>query len=143
MRYVNAITAVALFGLALLQLLRLDDPAAALFFASGAVAAAFAAKQGLHAKVVRLLAFLSAAIMFCYFWQFFSLTPTLPADWYRHPGTLNVVGLLFAGFGMIPVVSAYTCRMKANGNCEGARRKAASGTPLLASLRSLASRQTT
>lgn len=136
MRYVNAITTVALCALALLQLLRLDDPATAFIFAFGAVAAAFAVSRRLPTKVVRLLAFLSAGVMFCYFWQFFSLTPTLPADWYRHSGTLHVIGLLFAGFGMIPVVSEYTCRMKANGNCERAGRKVASGALSPASLRS-------
>lgn len=143
MRYVNATTAVALFGLALLQLWLLDDPVAALPFALGAVVAALAAKHWLHGKVVRLLAFVAAGVMFCFFWQFFTLTPTLHADWYRQPGTLNVLALLFAGFGMMPVVSEYTCRMKANGDCERARRKAASDAPLLASLRGLTSRQTT
>lgn len=143
MRYLNAITAVALFGLTLLQLLRLGDPAAAFLFAFGAVVAAVAATRWLHTQVVRLLAFLSAGVMFYFFWQFFSLTPALPADWYRQPGTLHTFGLLFAGFGMIPVVSEYTCRMKANGNCERARRNAASDAPLLALRRALASRQTT
>lgn len=143
MRYVNATTAVALFGLALLQLWLLDDPVAAFPFALGAVVALLAAKHWLHGRVVRVLAFLAAGVMFCFFWQFFSLTPELQADWYRQSGTLNVVGWLLAGFGMMPVVSEYTCRMKANGNCERARRKAASGVPLRASLRALASRQTT
>ena len=142
MRYVNATTGVALFGLALAQLWLLDDPAAAFLFAFGAVLALLAAKHWLHGKVVRLLAFLAAGAMFCFFWQFFSLTPMLQAGWYLQPGMVNVVGLLFAGFGMMPVVSEYTGRMKANGKGERARRKAAS-VPLLASLRALASRQTT
>ena len=143
MRYVHATTAVALMGLALFQLLQLDAPVAALLFAVGAAAAALAAKHWIQPAVVRLLAFLSAAVMFCFFWQFFSLTPNLQADWYRQPGTLNVVGLLFAGFAMITVVSEYTCRMKAGGACERGRGDAASRSPILASIRSATSRQTT
>lgn len=143
MRYVNATTAAALLGLALFQLLRLGDHVAALLFVLGAGTAAFAAKHWIQPKVVRLLALLAAAVMFCFFWQFFSLTPALQDDWYRHAGTLNTVGLLFAAFAMIPVVSEYTCRMKANGACERGRRTATARSPILASLRSETSRQTT
>lgn len=143
MRYVNAVTAVALFGLAVFRMLPPGDLAAAILFAFGGVAAALAATHWLHTQVVRVLALLSTIIMFCFFWQFFSLAPTLQAGWYLEAGTLDAVGLLIAGFGMIPVLSEYTCRMKASGNCARARRKAASGAPILASLRALASRQTT
>ena len=143
MRYVNAVTAAALFGLAAFQMLSQGDLAAALAFVFGGVVAVFAVTHWLHTKVVRVLAFLSTVIMFCFFWQFFSLTPTLQTGWYREAGTLDAVGFLIAGFGMIPVLSEYTCRMKANGNCARARRNAAAGAPTLAWLRSLASRQTT
>ena len=136
MRFVNTIIAVVLFGLALLEFWLLNDSAAAFMFALGAVMAALASKHWLRLPLVRLLALLSTGILFCYFWRFFALTPTLQADWYWQTDTLNAVGSLLAGFGMIPVVAEYSCRMKANGECERGQRAAAERPPIFANLRS-------
>lgn len=140
MRLMNIATAVALFGLALLEIGLLRDSAMATAFICGGVLAALATSHLPHAGVLRLLALLSTAIMFCYFWQFFILTPALPTDWYAQTDALHTVGLLLAGFGMIPVVSAYSCRMKAGGAAERAEPKAAERTPLFTTLRSQISR---
>lgn len=140
MRLMNIATAVALFGLALLEIWLLRDSAAALVFIGGGVLATLATLRLPRAAVLRLLAFLSTSIMFCYFWQFFTLTPALPTDWYTRTGALDAVALLLAGFGMIPVVAAYSCRMKADGACEHAPAKASERSPLLTNLRSHISR---
>ena len=137
MRFVNTTIAVALFGLALLEFWLLDDLAAAFTFVLAALMAALASKHWLRTPLVRLLAFLSTAVMFCCFWRFFALTPVLQANWYWQADTLNVVGMLLAGFGMIPVVAEYSCRMKANAECERGQRVAAERRPpVLATLRS-------
>ena len=140
MRLMNIAIAVALFGLALLEIWLLRDSAAATVFVCGGVLAALTTSRASHAGVLRLLAFLSTATMFCCFWQFFTLTPALPTDWYTQTGALHAVGLLLAGFGMISVVSAYSCRMKARDAAERAEPKAAERTPLFTNLRSQISR---
>lgn len=121
MQYVNAVTACALL---LLALAMLSDPLQAATFGVGAVLAAIAFKHWLRLWMVRVLAFVAAAAMFLYFGQFMSLVPTLQPDWYAQPReAIDAVGLLFAGFAMIPVLSEYSCRMKANEECERGRRQ--------------------
>lgn len=132
MQYANAIIAVVLLALALLKL---DDPAEASMFILGAAIAAIAFKHWLSAWTVRLLAVVAAGMLFCYFWSFFSLVPHLQPDWYWQPRAIDAVGLLFAGFAMIPVLSEYSCRMKASAMCERGRRQFEERKPLLATLR--------
>lgn len=121
MQYVNAIIAVALLGLAVLMR---DEPGQAMMFVLGAVLAAVAFKHWLSTWMVRLLAFVAAGTMFCYFGNFLFLVPTLQPDWYWQPlDVLDAAGLLFAGFAMIPVLTEYSCRMKASKECERGRRQ--------------------
>ena len=134
MQYVNAIIAVVLLAVALLKL---DDPAGASGFILGAALAAIAFKHWLNAWTVRLLAVLTAGTLFYYFWGFFSLVPTLQPDWYWQPQAIDAVGLVFAGFAMIPVLSEYSCRMKASAMCERGRRQFQERKPLLATLRDI------
>ena len=48
---------------------------------------------------------------------------------------IRAAGLLFAGFAMIPVLSEYSCRMKASSECERGRRQFEERKPLLDSVR--------
>ena len=133
MQYVNAITACALLALALAMR---AEPMVAATFGVGAALAAIAFKHWLRLWMVRVLAFGAAAVMFLCFGQFMSLVPTLQPDWYWQPReALDAVGLLFAAFAMIPVLSEYSCRMKASEECERARREFQERKPLLAPLR--------
>ena len=133
MLVVNAIIAV---GLLVFALLARDEPGNAAMFIGGAVLAAIAFKHWLSTWMVRVLALVSAAAMFSYFAQFFVLVPTLQPGWYWQPHeAVGAVGLLFAGFAMIPVLSEYSCRMKASEECERGRRQAHDRNPVLASLR--------
>ena len=132
MHYVNAIIAVALLGLALLMR---HQPGEAAMFIVGAVLAAIAFKHWLSTWMVRTLAFVAAGTMFCYFGRFLLLVPTLQPDWYWQPlEVVDAVGLLFAGFAMMPVLSEYSCRMKASEECERGQRSQ-SRKPVLATLR--------
>lgn len=134
MRYVNAIVAVMLLAFALL--LR-DEPAQAAMFIVGATLAAIAFKPWLRPSIVRVLAVVAAGVLFWHFAQFLYLVPNLHPDWVWNWSSDGgrAVGLLFAGFGMIPVLSEYSCRMKASGECERARRQFQERKPLLASIR--------
>ena len=134
MRYVNAIVAVTLLAFALL--LR-DEPMQAAMFIVGATLATIAFKPWLRPPIVRVLAVVATGVMFWHFAQFLYLVPNLQPDWYGNWGNdcVRTVGLLFAGFGMIPVLSEYSCRMKASEECERARRQFQERKPLLASIR--------
>ena len=131
MQFVNAVIAA---GLLVLAVLNLDDPSGASMFLLGAILAAVALKRWLSVWPVRVLAFLAAGTLFCYFGQFFYLVPHLQPSWYweAHGGALEAAALLLAGFAMIPVLSEYSCRMKATRECERGRREFEVRKPLLA-----------
>lgn len=132
MQFVNAIIAVVLLLLAL----AVGEAGKASMFIVGAVVAAIAFKHWLSTWMVRVLAFVTACAMFFFFWSFFALVPTLQTDWYWQPMELiDAFGLLCAGFAMIPVLSEYSCRMKANAECERGRRQFEHRKPALPSLR--------
>jgi len=61
----------------------------------------------------RMLALVTTIVMFFYFAGFFQLAPTLAADWYAGGKARAAISLLLAGFAMIPILSYYSCRMKA------------------------------
>ena len=131
MRYVNAVIAVALL---LLAVLKLDDPPGAAMFLFGALIAAVSLKHWLSTWSVRVLAFLAAGTLFCYFGQFFYIVPHLQPSWYWvwQGDALEATALLLSGFAMIPVLSEYSCRMKATRECERGRREFEARKPLLA-----------
>lgn len=132
MQFVNATIAVVLLVLALV----VGEGGAAAMFIVGAALAAIAFKRWLSTPMVRTLALLTAGAMFYFFWNFFALVPTLQPDWYWQPGeVIDAFGLLCAGFAMIPVLSEYSCRMKANAQCERGRRAFEERKSILPSLR--------
>lgn len=136
MHIVNAVISLTLGVLAVLNL---DDPPGASVFLFGAILAAVALKRWLSAWTVRVLAFLAAGTLFCYFGQFFYLVPHLQPSWYWewHGDALGAAALLLSGFLMIPVLSEYSCRMKATRECERGRREFEVRKPLLAGFRGL------
>ena len=120
MHYVNAIISFVLVAAALVHL---DRPAESAMFVLGAVLAAIALKHWLHARMVGLLAVITTGAMFFFFASFFHLTPTLQPDWYwQGAQAVHVASLLFAGFAMIPVLTEFSCRMKASEDCPLTRR---------------------
>ena len=124
MQFVNATIAVVLLVLAL----AVREGGAAVMFIVGAALAAIAFKHWLSVWMVRVLALFTAGSMFYFFWNFFALVPTLQPDWYWQPvEVIDAFGLLCAGFAMIPVLSEYSCRMKANAQCERGRRAPSEG----------------
>lgn len=112
MVYVNA-----LFGLALVILtgLQFDDENPvrwAFIYFAGAALALLSLIPRLSTNMIRFLAVDSTAMLLFYFAGFFLLVPSLDADWFLKGQGGDALGLLFAGFAMIPVLSSYSCRMK-------------------------------
>ena len=132
MQYVNAVIAVALLVFALVSL---AAPVEALMYAVGAVLAGIAFKRWLRAWMVRVLAIATAFALFWYFGQFFMLANSLEPGWYAGGEAIHAIGLLCSGFAMIPVLSEFSCRMKADAECERGRRQFEEHNPLLNALR--------
>lgn len=113
MHYVNSALALVLV---VLSLLHLGDEQPVIWmslYGAGALLAAAACKPTLNRWTVRVLATASTVTMFIYFAGFFFRAPYLGESWYVREGNVGTLALLIAGFCMMPVVSAYSCRMKA------------------------------
>ncbi|NJN51611.1 MAG: hypothetical protein HC809_07355 [Gammaproteobacteria bacterium] len=112
MIYVNALIGVVLLLVTALQFDDLHPVRWALVYFAGASLSLLSTLPRLSLNMIRFLACATTAMLFFYFAGFFLLVPGLEADWYLKPHGGDAQGLLFAGFAMIPVLSAFSCRMK-------------------------------
>jgi hypothetical protein len=116
MCYLTASLGIVLAMFALLQIGQPDGLIWASVFGSGALLAFLTLKRAMPLMLSRLLAILSSVAMFSFFAAFFRLAPGLHDDWYGRAAAIDAIGLLFAGFAMIMILSEYSCRMK-RGEC--------------------------
>ena len=79
----------------------------------GAVLAFITLKSEIGVGLARLLAIGTTAAMFYFFAGFFVVAPNLAADWYTRPEGWDAVGRIVAAFLMLPILSEYSCRLKA------------------------------
>ncbi len=114
MHYVTATLGLVLVVFALLQIGQPDGLLWASVFASGAFLALITLKRDMPLMLTRFFAVLSSLAMFWFFAGFFRLAPNLHPEWYERAAALDAIGLLFAGFAMITVLSEYSCRMKSD-----------------------------
>ncbi len=112
MHYVTATLGLVLVGFALLQIGQPDGLMWAAVFGAGALLALITLKRNMPLMLTRFFAVLSSLAMFWFFAGFFRLAPNLHPDWYERAAAVDAIGLLFAGFTMIIVLSEYSCRMK-------------------------------
>ncbi len=110
MHYVNAGLGVALLALAAFQVSQGNLPLAAALFGGGFLAL-ITLKRQMSLFTVNVFAISTVVAMFFYFAGFFQLVPQLH-HWYMRGEALHCLGLLFAAFAMIPVLSEYSCRKK-------------------------------
>ncbi len=79
----------------------------------GAALAFITVKPQISIGFARILAIGTAVAMFFFFAGFFVVAPKLSENWYAlHEGWLAVARLV-AGFMMLPILSEYSCRLKA------------------------------
>ena len=83
-------------------------------YLGAAALALFTLKRDISDAVARALALLTTLAMFFFFAGFFALAPKLAADWYQHQEGWSAVCLLLCAFAMIPILSNYSCRLKAD-----------------------------
>ncbi|MFU8815135.1 MAG: hypothetical protein ACNA7W_07300 [Pseudomonadales bacterium] len=104
-----------------LALLHVPHPSPLLWlpYAAGAALAAFTLIPNLQVMLARLLAVAATALMFFLFAGFFMEVPKLESSWYQDQEGWAAVSRLLAAFLLIPVLSDYSCRCKAE--CREAR----------------------
>ena len=112
--YLNGVLGLVLVVFAVLQVGSEGGVWWASVYIWGAFLAFLTLKLQLNLWTVRFLAVVTTAAMFFYFAAFFRLAPNLHEEWYRGADAIEALGLLFAAFSMIPVLSEFSCRMKAD-----------------------------
>lgn len=119
MHYFHALVGTTFVVLALLHVPH-PSPWLWLPYAAGAVLAFLTLTPHLGVFVSRILAIAATALMFFFFFGFFMEVPRLESDWYQSQEGWSAVSLLLGAFTLIPVLSDYSCRCKAD--CSRAQR---------------------
>ena len=116
MRMLTGIIGCILLALAILHAFipHALAPTLLALYATGAICAFATLKTQQPLLVTRILAVLTTGVMFFYFAGFFKIAPHFHEEWYRSGAALEGVGLLLSAFAMIPVLSCYSCMLKAD-----------------------------
>lgn len=120
MHYVNALIGITFVVIALLHAPH-PNPLSWAPFSVAAILAFITLKTELSIPLSRVFAIATTVMMFFFFAGFFLIVPKLAADWYTHQAGWDAVTRVLAAFAMIPILSDYSCRLKAE--CREARRK--------------------
>ncbi|TNF78938.1 MAG: hypothetical protein EP301_14260 [Gammaproteobacteria bacterium] len=112
MQYIHGFIACLLVLLALIHI-PFPEPLAWLPYSIAAGLAFLTLKSELSLPVSRVLAIATTGMMFFFFALFFLVVPTLSAGWYTTQYGWAAVCLLLSAFVMIPILSDYSCRLKA------------------------------
>jgi hypothetical protein len=118
LRWFHAFVAVTFVVLALLHMPH-PQPLLWLPYAAGAALALITLLPHLRAVASRLLAIAATALMFFLFAGFFMDVPGLQAGWYQSQEGWATVSRLLAAFLLLPLLSEFSCRCKAD--CREAR----------------------
>lgn len=118
MQYIHGFIACLLVLLAVIHI-PFPEPLAWLPYSVAAALALITLKSDLSIPVSRVLAIATTGMMFFFFALFFLVVPTLKAGWYTTQYGWAAVCLLLSAFVMIPILSDYSCRLKAD--CREAR----------------------
>ena len=114
MRIFNAIVGCMLFCLAVLHGFIPKTPFLSVIYAAGATMALASLWRDMSFGYARVFAFFTVGAMFFYFAAFFRIVDHFHENWYRGGMALEAIGMLLSAFAMIPVLSVFSCRMKAD-----------------------------
>ena len=118
MRIINTLIAVVLTTFAVLHIFIPSHTFVAVLFGVGAVLAIpTVIPRSMGMQTARILALCTTAIMFFYFAGFFTLAPGFEDGWLQTGVMLDGLAMLLSAFLMIPILSCYSCLLKAEG-CE-------------------------
>jgi hypothetical protein len=122
MRYLQAFAAVSFVVMALLHVPH-PSPLLWLPYAAGAILAILTLVPRLKVMLSRVLAVAATALMFFLFAGFFMDVPKLEAGWYQSQEGWATVSRLLAAFLLLPLLSEFSCRCKAESReCRAAAR---------------------
>jgi len=113
MQYVNGVIGVLFIVAALIHLPH-PTPFVWVPYACGAVLSLLTLKPAIGEMIVRVLAIATVLLTFYFFWAFFLRVPELDAYWYARQEGWLAVSLIFGAFATIPVLSDFSCRLKAD-----------------------------
>lgn len=119
MQYIHGLIGCALLLFALIHVPH-PTPFVWVPYALGAALAFLTLRQEIRESLSLVFAITTTALMFFFFAGFFVVVPKLAADWYMHQQGWAAVCLIVSAFMMIPVLSDYSCRLKAE--CREARQ---------------------
>ena len=114
MRILNGLIGLMLLALALLHYFIPNSYVTMVIFLSGAgLALVTLVPRGVSLHIARVLAVATTAVMFFFFAGFFHMAGSFNEHWYHSGEALEGVGMLLSAFAMIPVLSCYSCMLKA------------------------------
>jgi membrane-bound ClpP family serine protease len=117
MRMINGLIGLMLLALALLHFFIPNSYVTVVIFLAGAgLAFVTLIRGGVGLRVARVLAVATTAVMFFYFAGFFLMAGSFNEHWYYSGAAFEGVGMLLSAFAMIPVLSCYSCMLKAEGH---------------------------
>ncbi len=62
----------------------------------------------------RTLAVVTVAVMFYFFAGFFTMASSFDSQWYKSTAAFEAISFLLAAFCLLPVLSDFSCRLKAD-----------------------------
>ena len=113
MRMVNGIIACILLTLAIVHAFVPNYTHFVVAYLAGSASALITLKSGIPVPVARMLAVATTAVMFVYFAGFFTMAVHFDEHWHTSSEALEGIGLLLSAFAMIPILSCYSCMLKA------------------------------
>ena len=118
MRMVSAVIACVLITFAVLHSFIPNHLFFVFLYGAGAFFALVTViPRGMGVVTARVFAVGTTAVMFFYFAGFFSMAPQFEEGWHQTGAALEGLGMLLSAFLMLPVLSCYSCLLKAEG-CE-------------------------
>lgn len=128
MRMVTGIIGCILLTLAIIHAFIPHSSALTFLFlyAAGALCAFATLYYNMHLILARVFAVGTTAVMFFCFAAFFKMAPHFHEEWYRSGASLEGVGMLLSAFTMIPVLSCFSCMLKAE--CRESMQRDAGGS---------------
>jgi len=114
MRMVTGIIGCALLVFAILHAFIPNHALYILIYGTGAFFAFLTLRLSANLFLVRVFAIGTTAAMFFYFAGFFRMTQHFTESWHSSGAALEGIGMLLAGFAMIPVLSCFSCMLKAD-----------------------------
>ena len=123
MRIINSLIACVLLAFAGLHMFIPNHLHISLVYAVGAFFAIVTILPGgMGINTARVFAIGTTAVMFFYFAGFFTMAPEFEEGWHQTGAALEGLGMLLSAFLMIPILSCYSCLLKAEG-CDHFRAK--------------------